>query len=303
MSDEAPNYSAVPNSAVPIREVSRLTGVNTVTLRAWERRHGLLKPLRTIKGHRLYSSADIKKVRDIQEWLARGLAIGKVKDILVADAKQPLGIAVDNPWPEHINQMDMALAQLNRSSLERLFRELITLYPIEILADRLLSPLVDRLQWQRQFGSVAKLAFLQNIIREHFLAGQYRTNGRATSGRLLIVKLNSEDNDILPLMLNYSLLVATHQSEYLGYVPKAELIFAAEQMCADAIVLYGDSVSATSGLRERLEDWRKAFPVPLFLVGKIVAVCAAHASSEQKYFVCAETQQTAVAAIRKMLLG
>ena len=37
----------------PIRVVSQRTGVNSVTLRAWERRYGLLKPLRTPKGHRL----------------------------------------------------------------------------------------------------------------------------------------------------------------------------------------------------------------------------------------------------------
>ena len=43
----------------PIREVSRLTGVNPVTLRAWERRYGLIQPTRTDSGHRLYSQADI----------------------------------------------------------------------------------------------------------------------------------------------------------------------------------------------------------------------------------------------------
>ena len=44
---------------IPIRELSSLTGVNSVTLRAWERRYGLLKPQRTPKGHRLYSMQDV----------------------------------------------------------------------------------------------------------------------------------------------------------------------------------------------------------------------------------------------------
>lgn len=35
---------------LPIREVARITGVNAVTLRAWERRYGLIVPLRTAKG-------------------------------------------------------------------------------------------------------------------------------------------------------------------------------------------------------------------------------------------------------------
>ena len=49
----------------PIREVSRLTGVNPVTLRAWERRYGLIRPTRTDSGHRLYSMADVEAVRSI----------------------------------------------------------------------------------------------------------------------------------------------------------------------------------------------------------------------------------------------
>ncbi|MBT8131818.1 MAG: MerR family DNA-binding transcriptional regulator, partial [Gammaproteobacteria bacterium] len=36
----------------PIRTVVSLTGINAVTLRAWERRYGLVKPKRTAKGHR-----------------------------------------------------------------------------------------------------------------------------------------------------------------------------------------------------------------------------------------------------------
>lgn len=56
----------------PIREVSRLTGVNPVTLRAWERRYGLIEPVRTESGHRLYSMTDIERVRSVVEWIDRG---------------------------------------------------------------------------------------------------------------------------------------------------------------------------------------------------------------------------------------
>ncbi|MBX4365223.1 MerR family DNA-binding transcriptional regulator, partial [Mycobacterium tuberculosis] len=38
-----------------IGEFARLCGINATTLRAWQRRYGLLKPLRTDGGHRLYS--------------------------------------------------------------------------------------------------------------------------------------------------------------------------------------------------------------------------------------------------------
>ncbi len=50
-------------ATIPIREISRLTGVNSVTIRAWERRYGLIKPLRTNKGHRLYCHADVELIK------------------------------------------------------------------------------------------------------------------------------------------------------------------------------------------------------------------------------------------------
>ncbi|VTN15546.1 HTH-type transcriptional repressor YcgE [Raoultella terrigena] len=42
-----------------IGEFARLCGINATTLRAWQRRYGLLKPLRTDGGHRQYSDDDI----------------------------------------------------------------------------------------------------------------------------------------------------------------------------------------------------------------------------------------------------
>ena len=50
---------------IPIRTVSSLTGVNSVTLRAWERRYDLVKPIRTPKGHRLYTLSDVDLINQV----------------------------------------------------------------------------------------------------------------------------------------------------------------------------------------------------------------------------------------------
>ena len=66
----------------PIGTVSSVTGVNSVTLRAWERRYGLIKPTRTDSGHRLYSDEDIERIKLILELLDEGIAISRVKEAL-----------------------------------------------------------------------------------------------------------------------------------------------------------------------------------------------------------------------------
>jgi methanogenic corrinoid protein MtbC1 len=77
MSAESPpeksaQTTADQRAALPIGEVARRTGVAVATLRAWERRYGLLDPQRTEGGHRRYGSADLARVRRMQQLLADG---------------------------------------------------------------------------------------------------------------------------------------------------------------------------------------------------------------------------------------
>ena len=73
---------ALARGLLPIRDVSRLTGVNPVTLRAWERRYGLVLPQRTAKGHRLYAPEHVARIRAVLTWLDRGVPVGQVKGLL-----------------------------------------------------------------------------------------------------------------------------------------------------------------------------------------------------------------------------
>lgn len=54
--------TADENALLPIREIAHQTGVTPFTLRTWEPRYGLIKPLRTAKGHRMY------KIYKVLEW-------------------------------------------------------------------------------------------------------------------------------------------------------------------------------------------------------------------------------------------
>ncbi len=66
----------------PIRHVCAETGVTDVTLRAWERRYGLVRPMRTPKGHRLYSAGDIARIKRILELLDQGIPVSQVHRVL-----------------------------------------------------------------------------------------------------------------------------------------------------------------------------------------------------------------------------
>ncbi|MED7772363.1 MerR family transcriptional regulator [Aeromonas dhakensis] len=125
----------------PIREVSRLTGVNAVTLRAWQRRYGLVQPARTEKGHRLYSEQDIRQIGEILSWLGRGVSIGQVKGLLSEPQAQP----VSDHWQQTLEQFSQALLAFNQRKAEAELNDLLASYPFELVRSRVLQPLVERL--------------------------------------------------------------------------------------------------------------------------------------------------------------
>lgn len=142
MSDLSQEIAPLADEGIyPIREVSRLTGVNAVTLRAWQRRYGLVQPARTEKGHRLYSEQDIRQIGEILSWLERGVSIGQVKGLLSEPHAQP----VSDHWQQTLEQFSQALLAFNQRKAEAELNDLLASYPFELVRSRVLQPLVERL--------------------------------------------------------------------------------------------------------------------------------------------------------------
>lgn len=142
MSDLSQEVAPLADEGIyPIREVSRLTGVNAVTLRAWQRRYGLVQPARTEKGHRLYSEQDIRQIGEILSWLERGVSIGQVKGLLSEPHFEP----VSDHWQQTLDQFSQALLAFNQRKAESELNDLLASYPFELVRSRILQPLVERL--------------------------------------------------------------------------------------------------------------------------------------------------------------
>jgi len=142
MSDLSQEVAPLADEGIyPIREVSRLTGVNAVTLRAWQRRYGLVQPARTEKGHRLYSEQDIRQIGEILSWLERGVSIGQVKGLLSEPHAEP----VSDHWQQTLEQFSQALLAFNQRKAEAELNDLLASYPFELVRSRILQPLVERL--------------------------------------------------------------------------------------------------------------------------------------------------------------
>ncbi|WP_259766121.1 MerR family transcriptional regulator, partial [Pseudomonas protegens] len=149
--DNSAQYrSALDQGWLPIREVARQTGVNAVTLRAWERRYGLIVPLRTPKGHRLYSQDQVLEIQTILTWLNRGVAVSQVKHLL--DSAPTASTPAENDWQRLRQTLSLAISQLAERKVDDTFNQAMALYPPRTLCEHLLMPLLAELEqhWQGQ---------------------------------------------------------------------------------------------------------------------------------------------------------
>jgi len=139
---------AVEDGWLPIREVARQTGVNAVTLRAWERRYGLIVPQRTPKGHRLFSAEHVQRIHTILTWLNRGVPVGQVKTLI--DSAQPATDVVENEWHTLRQTLVQAISELAERRVDDAFNQAMALYPPRTLCEQLLLPLLNdlELRWQ-----------------------------------------------------------------------------------------------------------------------------------------------------------
>lgn len=287
---------------VPIREISRVTGVNTVTLRAWERRYGLLIPQRTTKGHRLYSRTDIERVKEIQLWLGRGLAISKVKALLADEQRGEVVPEIDSIWLQLAQQIQAAITAFKRNQLERLIEDTFALYPIPMIADYLLMPLLVELQGD-DAGKPLRRAFFSGVLLEYLQAAQNRQRQAAQGAKILIVSAAPDESSLLPHALNYGLLVSQHQSEFLGYLNAKESLLGAESLDAKIVVLIGGETINPGELQLHLNLWRERSSSALVLAGDAARVFRAlNIGSIAGVHPC-DNQQQVLITINQLLKG
>lgn len=183
---------------LPIRDVVRLTGVNPVTLRAWERRYGLIQPLRTEGGHRLYSQQDVETLRNIMSWTERGIAVSKVGELLersrslAADAAQttktsgdPAAAGEDPASHDCKNELLHAVTSFDEPRLEQLYAHLSSTGTPSNAFEQLLMPVWRDLLHQSGFGQRSQWLFYDAFLRTRVLQQLQRNNDHAQPAVLL----------------------------------------------------------------------------------------------------------------------
>lgn len=259
----------------PIREVSRITGVNPVTLRAWERRYGLIQPTRTDSGHRLYSPADIDEVRSILSWLERGVAVSKVSKILEtariskAQTMPVQNDAVLGEWGEWQLQIGHAAESFDERRLEQLYGQIFSSYPAAVVFQDIFMPVWRGLaQHQEQFGQTSQWLFLDSFLRARTLQ-RLQMAASSVEQQVVLAALPGQCRELELWVAG--LLLSNHDTGVrilaMGQ-PLEELSLVCSKIKPAALVLFSNH-SPAQDLPRRLTRLSLTLDCPLLLAGEV----------------------------------
>lgn len=163
-----------------IGDISRDCSINPVTLRAWQRRYGLITPHRTPGGHRLYSEADRQKILEIKRWIESGLPPAKVKALLDGEATETRS--------EWVLRQDELLSVLRDNQPARLRQWVYSLgkdNPAGVLIDQVFLPVRQRLMLNQHTAAYMS-SLLDGILIDYVSFSLAATRKRAGEDALLI---------------------------------------------------------------------------------------------------------------------
>jgi len=258
----------------PIRTVSSLTGVNSITLRAWERRYGLVQPVRTPTGHRLYRRDEIDLIHRVVDLLDKGISISQVQRVLRQQqpAETEEDPAEDRAWSRYRRRAISAVSQFDEDALEDVYNEALGICSIDQITQRLLVPVRDELHRRCETGerSTAGERFFAMYLRNK-LGARFVHRARTGNGpRLLGACLPAEHCEIDVLLFALTTQEFGLRSVLLGAVANlGELHAVSDRVACQAIVLSGAADPEADTLSSQLSALTAAVSVPVFVRGLV----------------------------------
>lgn len=205
------------NGVLRIGELSKRSGVSPELLRAWERRYGLLRPVRSTGGLRLYTPADVERVRVMRRHLADGLAAAEAAALaLRADADDQAAPMALRPDAVRDDLAD-ALESFDEPRAQAIFDRLLAVVTVETLLGDVVLPYLHELgdRWQRGDASVAQEHFASSIVRGRLL-GLARGWGLGLGPTAVLACLPGEQHDLGLIAFGLALRARGWRIVYLG---------------------------------------------------------------------------------------
>jgi methanogenic corrinoid protein MtbC1 len=147
-----------------ISALSRRTGVAPDTLRKWELRYGVLRPVRTPGGQRRYSESDVQRVEWLRDRIDEGWRIGEAARVLDEESQ----VALDDP----VELRDALIASIRESDPRGSSATLDQAFAVLPLEQALRDVVTPALRWTGNAWHRGELT----VAQEHAITAKVRAH-------------------------------------------------------------------------------------------------------------------------------
>lgn len=254
----------------PVKAAAELSGLTPETLRAWERRHGAVVPLRDDRGRRLYDAAMVERLARLHRLTSRGHPIRDLAALDDAALDQLLekrrhaGYGGLEALPA---QLLDAVADYRMDVFDRELSVAIATLPLPVLLERVVMPLLREIgqRWADGRLAIAQERLVSSMLRARLLS-ILNQHPRERRPRVLFATLSGEPHELGLLGAALHLHEMGLPVLYLGTeLPAPELARVANRLGAAAVAVSsvdpGQARGALEGLRVLDAELEPQIPV------------------------------------------
>ena len=274
------DYSEEPRFT--IKNVSNQTGINPVTLRAWENRYQVLTPHRSDNRYRLYSERDVALLRWLKSQVDNGVSISSAvagyRQLGLTGELPDVGLPVRLPITDKIadtpsnysHRLFQALIKHNETLAEEIYREFNRALELKTILMDIITPTLVEIGEAWYFGriQVSTEHFASTFLRGKLLTLLQSYPLRRTAPVILIAGAPGEQHEIAPLMMAILLRSEGYRVEFLGPdIPLEDMVdYAADEKPA-LIILSATLEESALELRRMQTKLKRLKPMPVFAYG------------------------------------
>jgi DNA-binding transcriptional MerR regulator len=262
-----------------IASVCAQTGIQPVTLRAWERRYNFLKPRRTGSNYRLYSERDVALLCWLKRQVDTGMPIGQLAGEVQERRRSGRWpeLSAGRPKVENTEpplawaaRLYTALTEHAEPTARQLLDNADTAFDIATICTEIITPCLVQIgvAWERGELRIATEHFASNFLRGRLLAQFQATPVKRGTARILVGTAPGELHDVGSLMFALLLRRDGHQVEFLGPDIPVDDLLAYSRETRPALICLAASLRETAlGLRRLNEGLAGLHPRPRFGFG------------------------------------
>ncbi|GAB3727940.1 MerR family transcriptional regulator [Hymenobacter agri] len=225
-----------------ISDLEQLSGIKAHTIRMWEQRYGLLRPVRTATNIRTYCNDDLRRLLNVSTLCSRGKRISQVARLSDAEIQAAVLACCNDAHDYHqqVNALLAAMLSFDEQRLNYLFTEAAEQLGFEKMMLFVAYPLLQRigLMWLAGTVNPAQEHLLAHLLRQKLLAATDALPNVPSSARRWVLFLPANElHELALLFMNYTLRARGQHTLYLGQnLPVEELRAVCETYQPDAVV-------------------------------------------------------------------